>query len=73
MCSPMWVSFGFSSFLPEPKNMQVGYAKLPLGVNVCACCPAMDWRPIQRICPPRHSHRIHCDPDQDRLIIEDYE
>ena len=50
------VSSGFSSFLPQSKDMHVwlvGGSKLPVGVIVsvhgCSsmCGPVMDWRPVQ--------------------------
>ncbi|MED6292097.1 hypothetical protein CHARACLAT_030236 [Characodon lateralis] len=46
---------GYSSFLPQSKNMTVrliGFSKLNECVHGCLscvslCCPVMDWRPVQ--------------------------
>uniref|UniRef100_A0A0E9XF19 Uncharacterized protein n=1 Tax=Anguilla anguilla TaxID=7936 RepID=A0A0E9XF19_ANGAN len=48
-----WVSSGYSGFLPQSKDMQVG-PKLLVGmcVSECCVCPAIDWWPVQGVFLP---------------------
>lgn len=39
--------------LPKPAGKLIHYDRLPLGVNdcvdVCVCCPVMDWHPTRGV------------------------